>query len=173
MSGFLCYNSEGNFAREVYNTRKLPIAYLFHISGMSCSKEKDLSSPLSAPSLCTAPSPRTTPSPVLHISPNDVTSDASPSFQAAVQMYKNNTQSMKPSKQWMYMIGSNEIVSFVGLLSREYSDLKLAIKTNIRTRIVGGQWRHKITIYGNILSVYIHIWKIRDVPNRQLLTRGY
>ena len=28
---------------------------------------------------------------------------------------------------------------------------------NIHTRIVGGQWHHKITIYGNGLSVYIHI----------------
>ena len=34
---------------------------------------------------------------------------------------------------------------------------------NIRTRIVGGQCRHKITIYGHGLSVYIHKWQIRDV----------
>ena len=34
---------------------------------------------------------------------------------------------------------------------------------NNRTRIVGGQWRHKITIYENGLSVYIHIWQMRDV----------
>ena len=40
-------------------------------------------------------------------------------------------------------------------------------------RIVGGQWRHKITIYGNVLSVYTHIWQIRDVTNRQLFTRQY
>ena len=45
--------------------------------------------------------------------------------------------------------------------------------TNIHTRILGGQWRHKITIYGNGLSVYIHIWQIRDVTNRQLFTWGY
>ena len=44
---------------------------------------------------------------------------------------------------------------------------------NIRTGIVGGQWRHKITIYGNGSSVYIHIWQIRDVTNRQLFTCGY
>ena len=44
---------------------------------------------------------------------------------------------------------------------------------NIHTRIVGGQWRHKITIlYINGLSVYINIWQIRDVTNRQLFTRG-
>ena len=48
------------------------------------------------------------------------------------------------------------------------------LPTNIRTRIVGGQWRHKITIYGNGLSVYyIQIWQIRDVTNRLLFTRGY
>ena len=28
---------------------------------------------------------------------------------------------------------------------------------NICTWIVGGQWRHKITVYGNALSIYIHI----------------
>ena len=44
---------------------------------------------------------------------------------------------------------------------------------NTRTQIVGGQGCHKITIYGNGLSVYIHIWQIRDVTNRQLFTRGY
>ena len=46
-------------------------------------------------------------------------------------------------------------------------------RINIRIRIVGGQWRHKITIYGNGLSVYIHKWPICDVTNRQLFTRGY
>ena len=45
--------------------------------------------------------------------------------------------------------------------------------TNIHTRIVSGQLRHKITIYGNGLSVYIHIWQILDVTNRQLFTRRY
>ena len=45
--------------------------------------------------------------------------------------------------------------------------------TNIRSRIVGGPWRHKITIYGNGLSVYIHIWQICDVTNHQLFTCEY
>ena len=44
------------------------------------------------------------------------------------------------------------------------------LTTNIHTRIVGGQWRHK---YGHGLSVYIHIWQIRDFTNRQLFKRGY
>ena len=44
---------------------------------------------------------------------------------------------------------------------------------NIHTRIVGDQWRHKITICENGLSVYIHIWQICYVTNRQLFTRGY
>ena len=41
---------------------------------------------------------------------------------------------------------------------------------NIHTRIVGGQRRHKITIYGNGLSVYIHIWQMYDVTNHQPFT---
>ena len=46
------------------------------------------------------------------------------------------------------------------------------INSNTRTRIVGGRWRHKITIYRNRLSVYIHIlWQICDVTNRQLHAR--
>ena len=44
---------------------------------------------------------------------------------------------------------------------------------NVRTRMVGGQWRNKITMYGTRLSVYIHIWQIRDVTTRQLFTCGY
>ena len=44
---------------------------------------------------------------------------------------------------------------------------------NIGSRIGSGQRRHKITIYGNVLSVYIHIWQIRDVTNRLLFTRRY
>ena len=31
----------------------------------------------------------------------------------------------------------------------------------------------KYHIYGNGMSVYIHIWQIRDVTNRQLFTGGY
>ena len=42
------------------------------------------------------------------------------------------------------------------------------VDINIWTRILDGQWRHKITISGNRLPVYIHIWQIRDVTNRQL-----
>ena len=49
-----------------------------------------------------------------------------------------------------------------------------AFHANICTRIVGGQWRHKITKYGNVLSLYIHIWQIRDVTTtRQLFTWEY
>ena len=44
---------------------------------------------------------------------------------------------------------------------------------NIRTWILGVQWRHKLNIiYGYGLWVYIHRWQIRDVTNRQLFTRG-
>ena len=50
---------------------------------------------------------------------------------------------------------------------------KMSSKTNIITQIVDGQWRHKITIYGYGLSVYIHISQIRDVTNRLLFMRGY
>ena len=43
-----------------------------------------------------------------------------------------------------------------------------------RERIEGGQWRHKITIYGrNGLSVYIHIWQISVVTNHQLFESRY
>ena len=45
--------------------------------------------------------------------------------------------------------------------------------TIIRTLIEGGQWRNKITIYGNGLSVYVHIWQIRDVTVRLLSVCGY
>ena len=45
--------------------------------------------------------------------------------------------------------------------------------TNIRTRIEGGQWRHKVTIYGIGLTVYFHLWQIRDVTNRILFVRGH
>ena len=63
-----------------------------------------------------------------------------------------------------------------------YSDINIwvhylssTISTNILTRIVGGQWRHKITIYGNGSSVYIHIWQILGVTSwrRQLFTCEY
>ena len=47
-------------------------------------------------------------------------------------------------------------------------------KRSIRTRIVGGQWRHKITILWKlIVSLFPCIWQIRDVTNRQLFACGY
>ena len=39
-----------------------------------------------------------------------------------------------------------------------------------RTRTVGGQWRHQITIYGYKLTIYFHIWWFCDVTDRLLFS---
>ena len=72
-----------------------PQRYHYIKNGVICSREKESSTPLAAPSS----QPHADPSPVLDVTQTDVRSEASSSFQAAVQMYKNNLQSMKPNKR--------------------------------------------------------------------------
>ena len=65
---------------------------------------------------------------------------------------------------------------YFNILSYHLTCLDYSIRlnwTNIRTLTVGSQWRHKITKYGNGLSVYIHIWQICDVTVRLLFVWVY
>ena len=59
----------------------------------------------------------------------------------------------------IFMLGI--IPGFAIMAEQKYWDFVIIsnVNINIRTRIVGGQWHHKITIYWNELSVYIHIWQ--------------
>ena len=45
--------------------------------------------------------------------------------------------------------------------------------TNIFTRILGGQWRHEIVIYGYELTIHFHEWLFCDVTDRLLFVCGY
>ena len=70
-----------------------PQRYHYIKNGVLCSREKESSTPISAP-----PSqPHTAPSPVLTVPRTDDSIDASSSFQAAVRKYKDSLQTMKPN----------------------------------------------------------------------------
>ena len=74
----------------------------------------------------------------------------------------------------IFLIKSETQVMLPYLLLGGINVLKITLSNNIRTRILGGQWRHIITvIYGNGLTVYIHIWQICDFTDRQLFECGY